>query len=139
MKAAADNANPPALVEYVRLPDVAELPGQGQQERYNPAGVKDERGSVIVYRRGVVFIWARFQVPVEAGQTASMVLGNVPGPWQLGACATEWNTATDAPRVGEGVVSLVAIPRGIGTGGVVCRNDHHADLRLAVGLILILP
>jgi hypothetical protein len=139
MKPLSVNVNPPNLVEYVRLPDVGQLPGNGNKDRYNYAGEKDDQGAVIVYQMGVVFVWVRFQQVVKAGQTASMVIGNVPGPWQLGACATEWNTVNDVPHIGAGVVSLIAISHGIGTGGVTCRNDYDADMGAAIGLILILP
>src|SRR5436190_15477570 len=136
MKAGVEfTVSSPALVEYVRLPDASRWPRQNEKVRFGAAGEKDSTGRTIIYVQGVTFIWVRFEMIVKAGQTATMVFDNIPGAWQLGGLATEWDDVTDTPRIGEAIISLIAIPRGIGMGGVVCRNTHQADHYVAAGLV----
>jgi hypothetical protein len=126
-------SDPPAALEYVRLPD--KMPPQGATASYDATGKPDEKGSVIISSFGVQFIWARFRKPVKAGQVATMVLSNMPrAAVVMDGAATEWDPSADQPTIGDAVVELVAVERGLGVGRVVCRNTYKADVHIAVGV-----
>ncbi len=126
-------SDPPATVEYVHLP--GKLPAQGTTASYDATGKPDANGSVIISSFGVQFIWARFRKPVKAGQVATLVLSNMPRvAVVMDGAATEWDPITNQPTIGDAVVELVAIERGVGMGRVVCRNTYNADLHIAVGV-----
>lgn len=133
-------SNPPARIEYVRLPD--DMPAQGSMASFDASGKADANGTVRIMSYGVQFVWARFSQPVKAGQVATMVVSNltssVDGKLATVACvmdgaATEWNMSTNLPVFGDAVVELIAVERGMGTGRVICRNTYDADLYIAAG------
>ncbi|HSS52152.1 MAG TPA: hypothetical protein VLX28_24685 [Thermoanaerobaculia bacterium] len=133
-------SNPPARIEYVRLPD--DMPAQGAMASFDASGKPDADGTVRIMSYGVQFVWARFSAPVKAGQVATMVVSNlvsrVDGKLVTVACvmdgaATEWDMSTNLPVFGDAVVELVAVERGMGSGRIVCRNTYDADLYIAAG------
>lgn len=136
----ARQSNPPARIEYVRLPD--DMPAQGSMGTFDASGKADDNGTVRIISYGVQFVWARFREPVKAGQVATMVVSNlvskVDGNLATVACvmdgaATEWDMSTNLPVFGDAVVELVAVERGMGVGRVICRNTYDADLYIAAG------
>jgi hypothetical protein len=123
----------PARVEHVWLPD--KMPPQGTVASYDFKGNPEQNGSVTIANYGVQFVWARFREPVKAGQVAMMVFGNMlPRAVVLDGAATEWDMSADRPTIGDAVVELIAVERGMREGRIVCRNTHHADLPIAAGI-----
>ncbi len=124
-------SNPPATIEYVRLPDV--LPENGKTAFYDIHGIEDPQGTVMISTIAVNFIWARFTVPVKSNQVATMVFSNIPAATIADGAATEWDMATNQPTFGEAIVTLLSIERGVDAGRIICRNLFHADIWLAAG------
>jgi hypothetical protein len=142
-------STPPARIEYVRLPDPSEMPSPGETWTYDANGerVEDGRGNVIISSFGVQFVWVRFQEPVKAGQIATMVISNlvsavvssqgsqfITAAAVIDGAATEWEMATNQPAIGNAVVELITVERGMGVGRITCRNTHIADLYIAAGV-----
>jgi hypothetical protein len=64
-----------------------------------------------------------------------MVLSNMPrAAVVMDGAATEWDSSANQPTIGDSVVELLGVERGLGVGRVVCRNTYNADLHIAVGV-----
>lgn len=125
-------------VEYVRLS--SRVPANGHTEHFDRRGRSEADGPIRWTTLGVSFIWAPFSKPIDPGQIATMVLENVPGAFTMDGAATEWNVVTREPTLGEGIIELISIERGVGDGRIVCRNAFDAPLHVAAGIgVPILP
>jgi hypothetical protein len=151
----SDNeADPPVLTEYIRLPDMVPLPDPYAQIMRGPApylepGLYDAHGKklgglketipearVVIEFAGVSLVWGVFSVPLLAGQRGDMIFTNVPGTGPQTPFFNEWDTAACLPRVGEALFTLIACQRGRGVTKVVGRNTYGADLHAAAGFIV---
>ncbi len=124
------NAEPPVLVEYIRMPD------EIVSGRFNARGEEDPEGNLFITVKDTSFIWAVFTQTLMAGQRGDMIFSGVPGTFLVGSAFTEWDPAADEPYVGEGLFALISAERGEGMVRVVGRNAGSADLPAAVGIVV---
>jgi len=123
-------ADPPVMVDYVRLPDEI-LTG-----RYDALGEKDDDGNLFISVKDTSFIWAVFSYNLQAGQRGDMVFTNVPGTFLIGASFNEWDPRANEPRISEALFTIVSIQRGDGVVRIVGQNASGAELPTAAGIVV---
>jgi len=123
-------ADPPVLVEYIRLPDTIAT------GRYDAQGRKSDSGNLFITVRDTAFLWGVFSQPLKAGQRGEMVFTNAPGTFLVGISFNEWSPALAEPHVGHALFTLISGQRGDGVARVIGRNTHDSDLYAAAGIVL---
>ncbi len=123
-------ADPPALVDYVRLPD------EIVTGRFNAMGERDLNGNLFISVKDTAFIWGVFSYNLDPGQRGDMVFTNVPGTFLVGASFNEWDPRANEPRISGALFTLVAIQRGEGLVRIVGQNASEADLPAAAGIVV---
>ncbi|HEV2990757.1 MAG TPA: hypothetical protein VG759_20130 [Candidatus Angelobacter sp.] len=122
-------ADPPALVDYIRLPD------EIVTGRFGNAGKpSDDPVSLYITVKDTSFMWGVFSYKLEAGQRGEMIFTNVPGTFLVGICFNEWDTDSNEPKLSEGLLTLVSAQRGEGVFRVIGKNASDHAVYAAVGI-----
>ena len=123
------HADPPALVDYIRLPD------EIVTGRFDSTGTpSDDQVSLYITVKDTSFMWGIFSYELKAGQLGEMVFTNAPGTFLVGVCFNEWDTESGEPILSKGLLTLVSAQRGEGTFRVIGRNATDRDVYAAVGI-----